>query len=80
MIIEPQKHPFCENIRYLRRKYALSRRAFCNLMGISEAKLESWEKEWGPVNLSYTTSLRICAVFGITTDDLFGKQLESPKK
>lgn len=77
MLIEPGNHPFCENIRYLRKRYALSRLALARLLHLSVLKIRDWETERGPAVLTYDTCKRICAIFDITVEQLLGERLES---
>ena len=77
MLIEPGNYPFCDNIRYLKKRYCLSRRAFARLVGVSEYTIQDWEEGSVPAVLDYETCKRICALFGVTVEQLLNVPLES---
>ena len=76
MLIEPGNHPFCDNIRYLKKRYCLSRRAFARLIGVSEYTVRDWEAGTAPVVLRYETCKRICAVFDVKPEDLIDRKIK----
>ena len=77
MLIEPGNYPFCENIRYLKKRYCLSRRAFARLIGVFEYTIADWEAGTVPAVLDYKTCKRICAVFDVKMEQLLNVPLES---
>ena len=80
MLIEPGNHPFCDNIRYLKKRYCLSRRAFARLIGVSEYTITDWETGLVPAVLYHETCKRICAVFDIQVEQLFHSYLDPEHK
>ena len=82
MLIEPGNHPFCDNIRYLMKHYAVSRTALSRLLNVSRLKIQDWELERGPAVLNYDTVKRICAIFNVTAEQLLDYYLDpnAPEK
>ena len=76
MIIHLGSAYFPKNLIYLRKKYALSRRALARLTGLSEYRLEAIEKElcYPEVNASVLSRFR--DIFQLTTEDLAYTDLE----
>ena len=75
---------FCAaNIRYLRKKYCVSRRGLARLIGMSEITLRDIEAETFMTVFRYREFRRLCAVFDMTIEqlvhcDLAAGQTEPP--
>ena len=74
MIVEISNPTLCRNIRYLRKRYALSRRAFCRLTEISPYLLEAIEKEEDRLKFHSRSLSRLCQVFDVKLEDLCSKE------
>ena len=61
----------CENIRELRLKNNLSKRATCKALKISTHTLSMIEKGVLPPRMKCETLVRACHLFGITVKDIF---------
>ena len=67
---------FCvSNICYLRKLFCLSRRGFARLAGFSEYRIRAIEEGRRVPVFSTAEVRRICAVFGITVEQLFEHDL-----
>ena len=73
MLIEyNDSHHLGENIMFLRKKFALSRRALAKLLDISESQLKQIELGEPPYFVDSSFLCRLCNFFGISKDtDLF---------
>ena len=67
---------FRRNLVYLRKKYALSRRALARLIGESEWRLQCIEEGTVFAELEIKAFQRICEVFHIHSNDLTSIDLE----
>ena len=67
------------NIRYLRRRFHLSRRALAALAGISLLDLCRMEKK-GDKPVDYTVATRFSEIFGLSIEMLFNKKNPSCSK
>lgn len=68
---------FTDNLIYLRKKYALSRRALARLIGTTEALLKGIEDKTFYPELPIEAYQRLCEVFHIESNDLATKDLTS---
>lgn len=77
MIIYLGKEYFPKNLVYLRKKYALSRRALSRLSGIPEYQIK-WIEEGGFYPEITSVSLRrLRQIFHLETEDLMDKDLST---
>ena len=77
MIIELNDNTCPDNIVYLRKKYAVSRRGLARLSGIREDTLRRIENHVDPPIFEYTVLRRICTIFQVPLEDLIGKDLSA---
>ena len=61
------------NIRYLRRRFHLSRRALAALAGIPLRELRQMEGK-APPPVDYAVAVRFCEIFGLSMELLFHKK------
>lgn len=77
MIINLGSAHFPKNLIYLRKKYALSRKALAKLIGISEYRLNAIEKGMCYPEVDFRTLHRLQIIFELTTNDLGHRTLEN---
>ena len=75
MIVEISLPTFGRNVRYLRKKYHLSRRALAALTGISTRQLARIEGEETELQLSHDTLVRFREIFAIPLEDIIHADL-----
>lgn len=75
-----EKLIFCENVRYLMRKYNLSRTAMCKKMGVSMKTLKSIENDVIPGRMSCEVFVRIYVNFEIGSQYMLFCSLEERDK
>ena len=79
MIIEMSGDTFANNLRYLRKKYELSRQALAKLIGISAQTLKNIETGTVYPALDIKAFRRLCEVFQVDANDLAQTDLSVPK-
>ena len=79
MLIEVNGSSCIENIRYLRKKYAVSRRALAKLAGMSEITLRMLEEGTIAPIFRNRELKRMCSVFDVSLEDFIEKDLSEPK-
>lgn len=75
MIIHLGNEFFPKNLIYLRKKYALSRRALARLTGIPEYRIKGIEEGTCYPEVSASGLRRLREIFQLETEDLAGKDL-----
>lgn len=77
MLIEyNEHHHISRNVRFLRKKYSLSRRALARLVGISEFRLERIEEGTAVPVISDAVLRRLCQVFDVDSEELLFRSIE----
>ena len=69
--IEINEKHFCENVKYLRAKYKLTKKEMSNILGISVRSLNLIEQEIIPPRLRCDIIFNLYDKFGITPSTLF---------
>ena len=77
MIIHLGNEYFPETLLYLRKKYALSRRALSRLTGIPEYRIKGIEDGIYCPEVSLSNLRRLRDIFQLETDDLSAKNLSN---
>ena len=80
MIIVMNGDTLGKNLSYLRKKYALSRRALANLSGAQEDVLKGIEDGSLSPELPIEVFQRMCQIFNLSPDDLAQVNLAFVKK
>ena len=75
MLYFPSDTVFCRNIRYLRQDNYVSLRALSRLANISVLRIKDLEAEQEPLFISDHHVKRFCAIFGISVEDFFHRDL-----
>jgi len=70
---------FCSNLRWLRNRYSLSKRALSRLIGISRYMLDDLESGRS-VSVSASHILRLRAIFNIDVETLFHTDLSGQRE
>ena len=76
MLIDLGDKYFPHNLIYLRKKYALSRKALARLIGISEYRLEAIEKGTCRPAVEFYSLRRLQIIFNLTTNELGHRMIE----
>ena len=76
--IDPSGAPLDSNLRFLRSRYALSKRAFCRLTGISPMTLACLESGC-PTLLTLRQLRRICIIYETDLESLCHKDLSQSR-
>ena len=75
MMIDATSTYLSSNIRHLRQKHRLSRRALASLAGISIRSLDGIEQPNPYCEVSDVSALRFCSIFGLPVEVLFHSDL-----
>lgn len=67
---------FMQNVKWLRKRFGLSKRHMARLLGIGVGSLNKIERGEFPPRLGINTMFRVCAQFGLKFRDLVSKRLE----
>ena len=70
---------FCSNVTALRKRNQLSKKKMAKILGIGIKTLTEIEKGVLPPKTSCTALIGACGFFGISADDLLGKELYRKK-
>ena len=75
MIICCNKMLVCKNLRYMRRKRRLTRRALSRLTGIDSDLIRMLEKAKVPPAMDYAPFKRVCDALDVSVEDMIHTDL-----